>query len=788
MVIRALDRKLVRDLAQMRAQAMAIALVVASGVAVFVSTVSSYRALRLSEVAYYEQNRFGDVWVQLARAPATILRAVESLPGVAAAEGRVVADAVLDVPGVAKPATGLLISIPAQGAHTVDDVYLRQGRHVESERPGEVMVNAPFAEKNALKPGDSLHAVVAGRRIELKIVGIALSPEYVMQMPPGALGPDDRRFGVFWMEREQLASLLSLQDGVNDIAVRLTSPRDEPAVIAELDRLFESYGGRGAFGRSSQGSHVELENHIDQLRGLSLVIPAIFLLVAAFLVNVVLGRLVNTQRSQIGMLKAFGYSNARLAGHYLQLALAIVSAGIVLGVPIGLWLGRLIAEYYATFFRFPVLILRIEPAVIATAAVVTIASSLAGAWGTLLAVAAVPPVVAMASPAPVYRPTFLDRASALRAVAPALRMIVRNLTRRPMRAVLTTLGMAMAVAILVLGGSSADSLTRMIDVQFQSAQREDLSVVLAQRRPLGALHDFSSLPGVRRAEPYRSVPARLRVGGRTQDVALLGLAPGHMLRRIVNARYETITAPPDGLIVNVWLARRFNLHRGDTVAIEIREGQRRFVYSHIVGLVDEPIGSTVYLDLKTLDRLLGEPDTFNAVHLRVDPRSQGALYALLKNAPQAISVADRRDALENFRSMADTSMAFIRQIEIVFSVIIAFGVVYNAARIALAERGHELATLRVLGFTRREVSSMLLGEVGLLALGALPFGFAIGYALSAWVASAMSNARFRMPVVVEPATYAFAVVVFAAATVCSALVVRRRLDRLDLVAVLKARE
>jgi len=786
--MRALDRKLIRDLARMKTQAVAIALVVASGVAIFVATVTAYRALVLSEARYYEQNRFAHVWVRVARAPDTVLRDVAALPGVAAVEGRLVVDAILDLPGVEQPATGLLISIPADAGHALNDLHIRQGRHVQRGRPGEVLVNEPFAEKNGLRPGDALHALVAGTRIELRIAGIALSPEYVMQIPPGGIAPDDRRFGVFWMERDQLAALLDLRGALNDVAVRLGPGASEARIIAGLDRLLEPYGARGAFARTSQMSHVELENHIDQLRGLSLIVPAIFLVVAAFLVNVVLGRLVGAQRAQIGVLKAFGYSNTRLASHYLELALAIVAAGIVLGLPVGVWLGRVIADFYATFFRFPVLVFRVEPAVVAIAAVVTTAASLAGTWGTLFAVAAVPPIVAMSSPAQAYRPTLLDRSRFLALIAPAIRMIVRNVTRRPLRAVLTTGGMALAVAILVLGGSSGDSLTRMIDVRFQSAQREDVSVVLAHPRSLEASRDFLALPGVRVAEPYRAVPARVRAGGRVQDVTLLGVAQESVLRRIVDASFQTTPPPPEGVFISVWLARQFGIDRGEPVAIEIQEDRRRVVFPRVVGFVDEPIGSFVYMELRALGRLLEQPETFSAVDLLVDPARRGELYAVLKRAPQALGVQTRRDALTNFRAMVDTSLAFVRQIEVLFSVIIAFGVVYNAARIALAERGHELATLRVLGFTRREISSVLLGEIGLLALLAIPIGFAVGYGLSAWVSAEMSNQRFRMPVVVEPGTYAFALVVFAAATIGSALVVRRRLDHLDLVGVLKARQ
>jgi putative ABC transport system permease protein len=425
---------------------------------------------------------------------------------------------------------------------------------------------------------------------------------------------------------------------------------------------------------------------------------------------------------------------------------------------------------------------------VAVAAVVTTAASLAGTWGTLFRVATMPPIVAMSAPAAAYRPTLLDRLRVLRVVGPPLRMIIRNVQRKPLRAALTVGGMSLAVAILVLGDSSADSLTRMIDVQFHAAQREDVSVVLAQRRSLDAWRDVFALPGVRVAEPYRAVPARIRAAGRAQDVTLLGLMQAGTLRRIVDSRFQTLAPPSDGILINQWLAQRLRIRRGDLVAVEVREDDRRTVAMRVVGLVDEPIGSFAYAELDNLGRALGQPHTFSGLHLLVDPQRQQDLYATLKRAPQALAVQTRRHTLSNFRSMVDTSLAFVRQIEIVFSVIIAFGVVYNAARIALAERGYELATLRVLGFTRREISAILLGEIGVLAVLAVPLGFATGYGLSAWVSAGMSNDRFRMPVVVDPGTYAFALAVFATATLGSALLVRRRLDRLDLVDVLKARE
>jgi putative ABC transport system permease protein len=787
-VIRTLDRKLLRDLARMRTQAVAIALVAASGVALFVAAATTYRSLRLSETRFYEDRRFAHVWERLSRAPTNVLHDLAAIPGVTAVEGRMVAEAILDVPGLEEPATGLLVSIPSREGHPLDDLYIRRGRHVEPSRPDEVLVSEAFAEKNGLGPGSTLSATAAGRRLSLHIVGVALSPEHVMPVPPGGAVPDDRRFGVFWMAQDRLATLLDMRGEVNDVALRISGPAFEAPVIEAVDRILDPYGGQGAYGRGSQSSHVMLEDHIAQLKGLTLIVPLIFLAVTAFLMNVVLSRLIGTQRTQVGMLKAFGYSNTRIAIHYLELALAIALAGTLAGLPLGMWLGRVMAVFYATFFRFPVLVFRLEAAVIVIGAAATLVASIAGSWGALRRVVALPPVVAMSPATPVYRPKVLNHFALPPWIAPVTRMIGRNLTRWPVRALLTTSGMALAIALLVLGESSVGSINRVIAVRFHTAEREDISVLLPHARSLEVWRDFATLPGVRRAEPYRVVPGRMHANGREQDVSIYGLPPSGALRRIVDSRLTVVRPPPNGVVISSWLAAHFGLRRGEPLAIEIREGRRRMVTARIVAVVDEPYGGSIYLALDALDLLLDEPRTFSAVNLLVDPARRGELYAVLKRAPEVQAVQLRRGVLAGFKSMSDETLRFIRRVVVLFSTVIAFGVVYNAGRIAVAERAYELATLRVLGFTRGEISSVLLGEIGLLAVPAVPLGFGLGYGLSAVVMKAMSSARFQMPLIVEPGTYAFALVVFVVAALGSALLVRRRLDRLDLLEVLKARE
>jgi putative ABC transport system permease protein len=789
MVIGALHRKLFRDIWKVKMQGLAIALVVASGIALYVGMAATARSLTLSKQQFYDSNRFTHVWSRLSRAPESVVTKLSAIPGVAAVEGRLVVQGVLDLSGVDEPANGLFISIPETNGQRLNDLYLRRGRNIEKTNADEVLVNESFAEKNSLKPGDSVRTVIAGQALTLHIVGVALSPEFLMPVPPGGLVPDERRFGVFWLAHDRLATLLDMHNAINDVAIRLTDSSAGPAVIAEVDRVLDVYGGEGAFGRTSQPSDVMLEDHITPLAALAAIVPAIFLGVAVFLVNVVLSRLVATERPQIGMMKAFGYSNSRLAAHYLLLALSIVTVGIALGLPVGVWLGHAMSRWFATFFRFPVLVFRIEAPIVFLGTGVMLTTAAAGSLWTLRKVVGMPPVVAMTAPAPVYVPTVFERISILKNLwSPVTRMILRSVTRHPARALLTAGGLSAAISIVVLGGFLSDAVERIIDVRFQVQQHQDLTVVLTHPRSLETWREFNSLPGVRKAEPFRSVAARIREAGEVRDVRLIGLEPSSQLRRVVDSNYHETTVPPNGLLVNTWLATQLGLRRGQQVTLEIRQHQRRLVTARIVGLVDEPVGTDLYMDLRELGLLLEEPNTFSAVDLLVDPTDELALYAALKRAPQALGVESRKIALTNFRAMPDQSIGFIRKIETIFAVIIAFGVVYNTARIAVAERSYELATLRVLGFTRSEISAVLLGEVGVLAAPAVPLGCLIGYGLSVYVGSSVSTALLRMPVVVNSSTYAFAVLVFVVSALGSALIVRRRLDHLDLVEVLKVRE
>ncbi len=787
--MRALQRKLWRDLWHLRGQAGAIGLVVACGVATVVTTRSAYDSLVISRAAYYAQYRFADVFASLKRAPEVLAREVERIPGVAAVHTRVVFEVTLDVPGLREPATGRLVSIPERRVPIPNDLHLRSGRWIEPGRRDEALVSEAFAKANRLREGDVVGAVLNGRWQQLRIVGIALTPEYVYEIRGTDLFPDNERFGVLWMSREAMGPAFEMEGAFNDVVLALAPGASEREVIARLDGLLARWGGLGAYGRDDQISHRFLSDEIAQNRITGTVVPAIFLGVAAFLLNVVLRRLVATQRDQIAVLKAFGYSNASVARHYLGLALVAVAGGVVLGSALGLWWGRAIHRLYVDFYRFAVWGFEVGPATFAFAVGVAALAALVGALGAVRSAVVLPPAEAMRPEAPArFRAGALERVGLRALLSPASRMVVRNLARRPGRAALSTLGMALAVALLVVGRFFLDSVNALADVQFRVVQRDDATLAFHEPLPARTRFDLAHLPGVLRAEPWRAVPTRLRFEHRSHRTALLGLAPGSELRRLVDASLAEVALPPEGLVLTRRLGEILGVAPGDEVTIEILEGERARRSARVAGFVDELIGLAAYMDAHALARLLRESGSVSGAWLRVDAREQARLYAELKRTPAVAGVMLKGVLLQSFEETLARSLGVFNTVLVSFACVIAFAMVYNTARIALSERGRELASLRVLGFTQTEVTQMLLGEQALLVGLAIPIGLAIGYLVSAWIVEAYQWELFRLPFVVSARTCAFAVLVTVFAALGSGLVVGRRLARLDLVAVLKTRE
>lgn len=786
---RLLRRKVVRDLWHLRGQMLAVAVVMACGIAMFVTLRSMHGWLRRTQQQYYADYRFGDAFAHLRRAPAGVAADLRRLPGVTAVRTRLVADVTLDVAGLAEPATGRLVSIPEARAPMLNDLYLRSGRWIGAD-PDEVIVSAAFATANGLAAGDRLPAVLNGRWRVLRIVGTALSPEYIYEIRGlGDVFPDNRRFGVVWMGEHALAAALDMTGAFNDVVVATGPAAPTADVIAGMDRLLAPYGTTGAYPRADQLSHRFVSSEIEETQVTSVLLPSIFLGVTAFLLHMVLGRLVSTQREQIAVLKAFGYSNGAIALHYLELALGPIAIGSLAGVVVGLRLADGLAAVYARFYQFPVATFSPDWSVVALALVVSAGAAGLGALGSVRRVVRLPPAEAMRPEAPaVYRAGLVERLGWDRLVGPAGRMVVRGIERRPAKALLSVLGIALATAVVVTGWWMWDAIDVMKEIQFEEADRYDAMVTFEQPRSLAAAWALGRVRGVRAVEAFRAAPVRFERGPRRYRGGITGLEPGAEMARLVD-RYRTVRAVPEAdLLLSQVIATRLGVRAGDTIAVTALDGKRRTGRVVVADISDDIIGSGATMSRAALAALLGEGETISGAYLRIDRLMEDSVYRAIKRMPAVNAVVIRAAVRQGFeRTVAESFMISITTM-VAFASVIAAGIVYNGARVSLSERGRDLASLRVLGFTRSEVSRLLLGEQFLLTLAGIPVGCGLGYTLAWLVSVRFESDLFRIPLEVRARPYLLGATVVIVTALLTAAAIRRRIHRLDLVAVLKTRE
>jgi putative ABC transport system permease protein len=787
--MRALDRKLLRDIRRLWAQALAIAAVLSVGVMIMVMAFGTQRSLTETRDTFYDRARFADVWSSAARAPKSLVEEIAAIPGVARVEPRISQYAVLDLPDMSDPAMAQILSIPASGAPEMNALIVKEGRLPEFGRRDEVVVNEAFALAHDYGPGDGFSVTLNGQKRDVRITGVVLSPEFIYTIGPGSIMPDDERFGILWMAEDVLAAAFNLSGAFNSVTLSVTRGTDLAPVRDELERLLKPYGGTGSYARDQQVSNAFLDGELEQLDVMARIVPPIFLVVSAFLVNMVLGRLIQLEREQIGLLKALGYSTGEIAAHYLKLSLGIGAIGVLIGWLMGLAASQAMASVYVEYFHFPYLVFAQRPSVYVIGAAAGLFAALIGAMMAVRRVVGLSPAVAMSPPAPTrFRRGLFDRLiRVLRPQQPTM-MILRAIGRWPLRAALTSLGISISAAIIVAGLFMFDSFDELLDVAFVQANRQDAILEFAIERPEAVLDAVENLPGVMRAEGSLSIPVRLHHGHLTRTIGIEAARPGNDLVRVFDGDERVEVAPEHGIVLAKRLAGHLDARVGDVLEIEfLQEGDTRHRVP-VTGTVAQFFGLSAYMDLETASRILGHAPRLSLANVDIDPAAREELFAAVKASPAISGITYMSEVREGFDETIAESAGITMTVYTFMAALIAIGVVYNSARIQLSERARELASLRILGFTRGEVSYILLGELFILTLVAIPLGLVMGYGMAAGMVQSFESDLYALPLIVTETTYWRAAGVVAGATVISALIVRRRIDRMDLVAVMKTRE
>lgn len=786
-----LDRKLLRNLLAMKGQVVAILLIVACGVSAWVAVLLAYHGLKGTRDAYYREYRMADVFAPVKRAPRRMEEALAKLPGVRRVRPRIVFDVTIDMPAVPEPCFGRVLSLPDRPRRIVNDVHLTSGAWFTGDGTRQVLVGDRFAKEHGLRVGDRIAVIMNERKESLRIVGTALTPEYVyMIRGAGDILPDPVHFTVLWLSTSFAEAAFDMREAANDFVATLDRDANPPAVLEDFDRLLEPYGAVGAYLRKDQLGNRFLSDEIAGLEGMATLVPAVFLGVAAFVLHMLLGRLVRTQRIQIAVFRAFGYPVRAIALHYVKLSLLVVGAGAALGTAVGIWFSKGLVRTYAEFYQFPLLRFALTPGVLVSGVGVSLLFGVLGAASAARKAARLQPAEGLRPEAPgVYRRTFLERWRGLWSRLGFLpRMVFRQIWRSRFRSALTAGGVALSASILMLGLFSYASMDTLMDFQYGHVERQDVRVALESERGIDALYEMRRLPGVRRAEAELVVPAKLVNGLRERRTGIIGIARDSELYGLVDRDLAPVPRPTDGLVLSAKLAELLGVRPGEMLRIEVLTGKKQTFEALVERTVKEYIGTSAYADLDRLSRWIDESTAVTGARLLADPARAGALSATLKDLPAVEAVTFKRQSVKVFEETLASSMGIMTTVLVVFAGVISFGVIYNAARISFSERERTLASMRVIGFTEREVARTLAGESFVLTAVGVPAGLALGW-LFCWALSRIYDTDlYRFPLVIHPATVLLAVAGVVAFTVLANLAVRRRVKRLDLVAALKTRE
>ena len=784
-----LDRKLLRDLWRMKTQALAISLVVAVGVMLLVMMSGLVNSLDETRRAYYERYRLADVFAPVVRAPDRVLTRLADIEGVSAAEGRITGSALIDMPGSDLPVQARAVSLPDFGQPRLNAVYLSAGRWIDRRRSHEILLLKSFADAHGLEAGDTLSATMHGARRSFEIVGIAQSPEFLYTTAPGELVPDDSRFGVIWMSRTAMEAAYDLDGAFNEALLDIGREEDLPSVLAAADRILDDYGAVGAYGLADQFSNRFVAEEIAGLRASSAGVPPIFLAVAAFLLNIVISRLLQAERQQIGLIKAFGYTNSEVTAHYFKLILTIAAGGAVLGCLLGLAAGAALIGVYVQYYKFPFLVFEIDPASFIIAVSASVAAAAFGGLFALRRIFALTPAVAMRPPTPPdYSGTGRFGGLLKRVLDQPTRMVLRRFVRHPGRSLGAIAGVSAGMALSAGMMTVLAGFDEAVETTFSVIDRSDMSVSFIEPLPDRTLHALAQLDGVIEVEASRTIPVILRNGVHSYRGGVSGITSSARLQRAVDANGQALTLRGDGIILTPALADILQLQTGDRLRADIRQGRRPQLDLVVTGIAESLLGAPSYMELSALNRALGEPNRVSGAYLRIDPLRRDAIYAALDAMPAVAGISVKQDAREAFQRMMDNGAGAMRFVMAAIAALITFGIVYNTARIAYAESAHDLASLRVIGFSKGEAAFVLLGELGLIVLLALPAGAVLGYGLSHAIAAGFSTDLYQVPAIFSPDSLGVAGLAVLAAAIFSGWMVKRESDRADLVSALKSRE
>lgn len=789
-----LNRKLLRDLSAARGLLIAIISIMMLGTGLLVGMQSTFYNMQAAKDRYYRECRMADFWIDLKKAPLAELDVLHDIPGIRNWQDRIQFPVTVDVQLRVRPLNGMVISMPDLRQPVTNDIVLIRGDYFSDRGEPEVIINDKFAEANRLYPGQKLHLLLNNRREEFLIVGTAISAEFTYLIGPGSLTPDPENFGVFYLPRRQMEELFDFEGAANQVVGHFTPGMegDRQAVLDLVERRLESSGFISATLLKDFTSNYFVSNEINQLSNMATVLPAMFLVVAALILNVLMTRLARQQRTTIGTLKAIGYSDATIFWHFLKFGAVV---GLVAGIfasGLGMLLTWGMLTQYQQFFQFPDLRndLFVQTHLIgwSVSIVCAMLGSVYGARQMLL----LQPAEAMRPEPPAKGGrVLLERITLVwDQLSPGWRVAIRSMIRHRSRTAIALFAGTVGAGILVSGLMMMEATEYFIRDEFERRNRSDIELTFKDALDRQAWYDLSHLPGVDLVEPQFNLACDFVNGPYKRQGAINGILGDAQLTVPTDKQNRRISIPSVGLVMERRLADHLHISVGDMLEVRPKSGRREPLHVPLAAISDSQFGLSVYSDMQYLCRIRGESFAMSGAQLKINQteHAQRELYLSLKQMPAMEAISSRLELIKNMRETIIQNQNISIAIIVVFAGTIFFGNVLNASLVNLSERQREVATMGAMGYTRWEIGMLFLRESLVINSVGAVLGLPVGYFLIHLMVQMIDQDLVRFPVVTAPWIWISVVVTALSFTLLAHAVVQWQIHRMNWLDSLKVRE
>ncbi|MEE8373448.1 MAG: FtsX-like permease family protein [Dehalococcoidia bacterium] len=788
-----LQRKLIRDLTASKWLFLAVAVVIFLGVALFESSFLGYRNLKTSYEFTYDQLAFADFTVKVVEAPWETVAELESLPGVQAVTGRVNTDIPLTLTGDT-PKTILVraISLPANSRPAVNNVKVEEGDYFDQSDGDVLLMDKSFAEHHDLQPQDAVYLAADEGDSPYQIKGIVTSPEYIWPAKSRQeILVSSETFGVVFVSHDTAANLTG-KDTINEFSFLVEEGADRDSVIDAVKDALGShdYQIMDVVTLEDQPSNAALQLDLQQFSEMAEVFPALFLIVGALATYILLTMLVQNQRSQIGLMRAVGYTRRQVLVHYLSFALAIGVVGAVAGTVAGYLLSEVVTQFYGGILGLPYTSTKmgwlewmalgegmtagILPCVIA---------GIVPAWSA----SRLPPSEAMRTPSPTAgRRLLLERLFPfLTRLSSLWKIPLRNIFRSRRRSLYTIIGVAFGISLILVSAAFIDSFEHVFDLQFNRIQKSDAQINFARPQPYDVVEGVQNWSEVERAEPILQIPTQMVHSDRTYATMVVGLPAGSELYGLLSPDGEQVDVARNGILLSSTLRDTLDIEKGDTLfllsehSIEHGIGQLE-----VAGFVMQTLGSFGYVSLQQAQELAGGERVVSGIMLSVDPEHVDGLREKARSIPGTPSVVLTAETTGQINDM----MGLIRGMMWVmlgFGALLSLAIVFTIVTVSIMERRREIATMRTLGETKGRIAAMITIENIVLGLAGIIVGIPLGYYLAMSLMSLVQTDMMDFSLAIFPRTYALTVGLIILIVLIAQVPSLRNLNRMDLAKVIK---